>query len=59
VVLSAIISGETTQSTRSFSMGQDLLPKAYEPAEIEKRWYAFWEEKQLFHADENKTVKEY
>ncbi len=40
-------------------MGQDLLPKAYEPAEIEKRWYAFWEEKQLFHAGENKTGKEY
>ncbi|MBI4963956.1 MAG: valine--tRNA ligase [Desulfomonile tiedjei] len=40
-------------------MGQDLLPKAYEPAEIEKRWYAFWEEKQLFHAGDNKTGKEY
>ena len=40
-------------------MGQDLLPKAYEPAEIEKRWYEFWEKEQLFHADEDKTGKEY
>jgi valyl-tRNA synthetase len=40
-------------------MGQDTLPKAYEPAEIEKRWYAFWEEQKLFHADEKKSGKEY
>ncbi|MBI5571066.1 MAG: valine--tRNA ligase [Desulfomonile tiedjei] len=40
-------------------MGQDILPKAYEPAEIEKRWYSYWEEKKLFHAQEEKTGKEY
>ncbi len=40
-------------------MGQDILPKAYEPAEIEKRWYSFWEEKKLFTADDKKTGKEY
>lgn len=28
------------------------LPKAYEPAEVEQKWYQFWMEKNLFHADE-------
>ena len=40
-------------------MGQDELPKAYEPAEIEKKWYSFWEDKKLFHASEEKTGREY
>jgi valyl-tRNA synthetase len=40
-------------------MGRDLLPKAYEPKEIEKRWYGFWEEKKLFHAEDRKTGREY
>lgn len=40
-------------------MGQETLPKAYEPADIEKRWYSFWQEKKVFRADENKTGKEY
>lgn len=40
-------------------MGQDLLPKAYEPAEIEQRWYEFWEENKLFRADDQETSKEY
>lgn len=40
-------------------MGQDLLPKAYEPAEIEKRWYAYWEDNKLFRADDSQTSKEY
>src|SRR4030042_3877175 len=40
-------------------MDQDLLPKAYDPAGIEEHWYSFWEKEQLFHADENKTGKEY
>jgi valyl-tRNA synthetase len=29
------------------------LPKAYEPASIEPRWYAAWERAGLFRADEN------
>lgn len=29
------------------------LAKSYEPAEVEKRWLAYWEENNLFHADEN------
>src|SRR4030042_4838317 len=40
-------------------MDQDLLPKAYDPAGIEEHWYSFWEKEKLFHADENKTGKEY
>lgn len=40
-------------------MDQDLLPKAYDPAGIEKHWYSFWEKEKLFHAGENKTGKEY
>ena len=27
------------------------LPKTFDPAEIESRWYAHWEEKGLFHPD--------
>ena len=40
-------------------MDQDLLPKAYDPAGIEKHWYSFWEKEKLFHANDNKTGKEY
>ncbi|MBM4329601.1 MAG: valine--tRNA ligase, partial [Deltaproteobacteria bacterium] len=40
-------------------MGLDLLPKVYNPEEIEHRWYAFWEEQKLFHASDRKTGKEY
>jgi len=40
-------------------MDQDLLPKAYDPAGIEKHWYSFWEKEKLFHAGDDKTGKEY
>ncbi len=29
----------------------NLLPKAYEPKDVEPRWYGFWEERGLFKAD--------
>ncbi len=32
------------------------LAKTYEPGEVEQRWYAYWEEHDLFHAD-TKTDK--
>ncbi|MCF8034996.1 MAG: valine--tRNA ligase [Desulfarculaceae bacterium] len=32
-------------------MAQEPLAKSYEPAEVEKRWYAFWEQEGMFHAD--------
>ncbi len=40
-------------------MGPDQLPKAYEPVEIEKRWYEYWQENKLFHADDHKVGREY
>ncbi|MBI3353725.1 MAG: valine--tRNA ligase [Nitrospirae bacterium] len=39
-------------------MSQELN-KTYEPKDVENRWYAFWEEKGLFHADENSDKKPY
>jgi valyl-tRNA synthetase len=32
-------------------MQPETLDKSYEPAEVEARWYKFWEENGLFHAD--------
>jgi valyl-tRNA synthetase len=29
------------------------IAKAYEPAEVEARWYRFWEERKYFHAEVN------
>lgn len=29
---------------------QSEIPKAYEPWEVEERWYRFWEERKYFHA---------
>jgi valyl-tRNA synthetase len=34
-------------------MNNAVLPKAYEPIEVEPKWYRFWEEQGLFRADEN------
>ena len=34
-------------------MSTKELPKAYEPKSVEERWYAFWLEKNYFHAKEN------
>ena len=31
------------------------LPKAYEPAEVEERWYRFWRERGYFHGDEGRS----
>ncbi|MFH1058003.1 MAG: valine--tRNA ligase [Pseudomonadota bacterium] len=35
------------------------LDKSYEPAEVEKRWYQYWEENQLFRADPNSPKPAY
>ena len=35
------------------------LAKTYSPGEIEKKWYAFWEENRLFHADVNPSKPPY
>jgi valyl-tRNA synthetase len=36
-------------------MSSDLLNKGYEPHDVEKRWYEFWEKELLFAANEEKT----
>ncbi len=36
-------------------MSSDLLNKGYEPHDVEKRWYAFWEKELLFAANEEKS----
>jgi valyl-tRNA synthetase len=33
--------------------------KSYEPHEVEKRWYSYWEDEQLFAADEQGPQKSY
>jgi valyl-tRNA synthetase len=40
-------------------MGKDVLPKTYDPGEIEEKWYSFWQDRKLFRAGEKKTSKEY
>ena len=40
-------------------MGQTLLSKSYDPVEIERRWYEYWEHKKLFRAHDEKTGREY
>ncbi len=40
-------------------MSRDMLDKSYSPDEVEKRWYAYWEQEKLFAADENTTKKPY
>ncbi len=33
-------------------MSAEILKKGYEPQEVEKRWYAYWEDEGLFAADD-------
>ena len=40
-------------------MSLNLLEKAYEPHEVEQRWYQFWEEQELFSAAEKSTRQSY
>ncbi len=40
-------------------MKSDLLDKAYEPHGVEKRWYAYWEDQNLFAAVEDDKSKSY
>ncbi len=35
------------------------MPKAYESGDIESRWYDFWEQNRLFHADPNSAKPAY
>ncbi len=40
-------------------MKNSVLPKAYEPTEVEPKWYRFWEEQKFFRANENKETPAY
>ena len=40
-------------------MSSDLLSKSYEPQEVEHRWYRYWEQEQLFSADEGSTRRSF
>jgi len=40
-------------------MSSNLLEKAYEPHEVERRWYQYWEEQNLFAAEETSFKKAY
>ncbi len=40
-------------------MSFKLLDKSYEPHEVEKRWYDYWENNQLFAAEEQSPKKSY
>jgi len=40
-------------------MTSNILPKGYEPHEVEKRWYDFWEKEQLFAAKDKSSQKPY
>ena len=40
-------------------MSVKQFDKSYEPHEVEKRWYAYWENEQLFAADEQSPAKSY
>ncbi len=33
-------------------MSSDLIDKSYEPHQVEKKWYAYWEDRKLFFAEE-------
>jgi valyl-tRNA synthetase len=37
-------------------MSSDFLDKAYEPHDVEKRWYDFWEKEHLFAASESENA---
>lgn len=39
-------------------MSEDL-PKTYDPLSVEEKWYRFWEEHRLFHADAHSKKKPY
>ena len=40
-------------------MSLEQFDKAYEPREVEKRWYEFWEKQQLFAAETHSTKPSY
>ncbi len=40
-------------------MSQTEIPKAYDPASVEDKWYKFWLEKKFFHSEPDSTKEPY
>ena len=40
-------------------MPSEILDKSYEPSQVEKRWYQYWEDEGLFRADPESPHKHY
>ena len=40
-------------------MSQTEIPKAYDPASVEDKWYKFWLEKKFFHSEIDSTKEPY
>ena len=40
-------------------MEENNIPKVYDPKSFEKKWYEYWEENNLFHAEVDKNKKPY
>jgi len=40
-------------------MSSELFEKSYEPRDVEKRWYDYWEKEKLFAAEEEADLKSY
>ena len=38
-------------------MEETNIPKVYDPQSFEKKWYQYWEENKLFHAEVDETKK--
>ncbi len=38
---------------------QNNIPKVYDPKSFEKKWYEYWEENKLFHAEPDESKKPY
>jgi valyl-tRNA synthetase len=38
-------------------MEETIIPKVYDPQSFEKKWYQYWEENKLFHAEVDETKK--
>ena len=40
-------------------MDEQTMAKAYNPAEVEKRWYELWEKRGYFRGDEHSSKEPY
>ena len=35
------------------------IPKAYNPSEVEDKWYKYWEENEIFHSEKDDEKEPY